>query len=180
MSERSVGFAKSGLPRGAEDAGGVGKVLDDRIEARRRPFHGPAGEQLVADRADLAPEIAELVLREIERRRWLAAPQSRQAAAQHVNRPQQPLREEQRHQRRTCQHVKRGLEDRLQLALELGANEQRRDADANGAKVHVAEPQRLPHLERASLTAEDLAELAEVVARDEIVEPRRLGQRACR
>src|SRR4029078_10385600 len=60
---------------GPEDADRVGEVLDERVDAQLGTRRGLAArEQLLADRAQLPAELAELVLRQIERRRPVAAP----------------------------------------------------------------------------------------------------------
>src|SRR6478609_5480212 len=94
------GVHEQRIALGPEDADGVSEVLDDRVDAQLGTGRGLAArKQLLAHRAQLLAELAELVLREIERRRRLAALQALQTAAQDVDRPQQPLREEQRAER---------------------------------------------------------------------------------
>ena len=60
---------------------------------RIRPAHR---RQLGADGVERAAEVAELLLRQIERDVELAASQPRQAALDDVDRPEHPLREQHR------------------------------------------------------------------------------------
>ncbi len=156
-----------------EDPDGVGQVLDDRVEPGLRPFgHSALGEQPITDRLNLPTEIAELVLRQIQRRR-LAALQFPQAAAQHVNRTQQPLRQQHRADDRADQHPRRRDEHRLEPLLEVNADEQRRDADADGAEVAIAQLQGRHDLVGPAVLAEDPPQLLEPGEAGQLVEPGR-------
>ena len=79
------------------------EVVHDRLEVGRRCRAAPSVRdrgQLRADRVERAPEVAELVAGQIERDVELAAAQPGQAALDHVDRPQHPLRQQRRHERR--------------------------------------------------------------------------------
>ena len=91
----SPGSRTAARPCGLTIADGVLEVLDGRLEVRHLTGHlRPVGRQLRADGVEERAELAELVvLLEIEPDAELAAAEPRQPAPDHVNRPQEQLRE---------------------------------------------------------------------------------------
>ena len=105
-------------------------MLDGRLEVRHLPGHlRSVGRQLRADRVEERAELAELVvLIEIELHAELAASEARQAAADHVNRPQQQLRQqhrdEHRHaERRRAPSTQRRPQRRVEIAARISSVE---------------------------------------------------------
>ena len=132
-SERIAGFANSSSPRGVDDRHRVLELFDRRLEVRDLAGHlRSIGRQLFADGVEERAELAELVvLVEVQLHAELAAPQARQTAADHVNRPEQQLREQHRDQHRDGQRRQRRRERGPQRPFRSSPNQQRRHADAD-------------------------------------------------
>ena len=172
---------KKHLAARADDGHGVLQMLDGRFQVRHLPGHlRPIGGQLRADRVEEVSQITELVvLIEIETDAELTLTEPRQAASNDVNRFQQQLREEHRHEHRDRERDQRCRHCRAQRCIEVVADEQRGDANANGAQFPVAgndeEPLRVDVV--AALAPIDLEELPKRSPREELVEIFALRQR---
>ena len=81
--------------------------------------------KLSADGVERAAEVAERLLREIERDVQLAASQAAETALDHMNRPQHPLRQERRDDRGDDERDDRRLRRAEQRVYHLLAHEQR-------------------------------------------------------
>ena len=102
-------------------------------------------------RADLIEDVAQLaklrVVAQIERGAEIAAAEARQAAADHVHRPQHELREQHRGQHGDQQRDAGGKRRRTERIVQVAPHQRHRQADANLAERLLAERHRLRPLE---------------------------------
>ena len=150
-----------------------------RLEVRRLPRDlGSIGRELLAHRVEEGAELAELVLlRQIEMDAEFSLTEPRQAAADHVNRPQQQLRQQRRYHHRHRQRGERRQQRRRQRLIEILANQQRRHANARRGNFPVAQHQRPAELQVLPLAGVDRDELRERRARQQRAEIGRRRQR---
>jgi hypothetical protein len=131
--------------------------------------------QLLTDRVEEVSQLAELVAgRHVERHAELALAQARQSAPQHVNRPQQKLREDTAHEDGHGERTQRREPRVPEQVLELTAHQQRGHSDANRTEGLALAPQRFPDLEVPALPREDFPKLRDrrlLEQRLEIVAP---------
>ena len=100
------------------------------------------GGQLGADGIEKRAELAELVvLSQVEAHAQFAPSKAGQPAANHVNRPQQQLRQQHRADDRDGEREARGDDRRAKRRIEIFPNEQRGYAHTDRAEVGVAKPQ---------------------------------------
>ncbi len=102
-------------------------MLDRRLQVRLLPGEQrPVGRQLLADRVEERPELAELVVAiQVERDAELPLAEACQPAPDHVDRPQEQLREQPRDDDRDQQRRERDVEGRAQRRVELLAHQHR-------------------------------------------------------
>src|SRR5262249_19720825 len=157
------GIRKQQLAARVDDADGVFELLDRGLEVGDLTRHLRAvGRQLLADRVEEGAELAEFVVfAEVHLDAELAAPEPRQAAANQVNRTQQQLREQHRDEDRDRQGGERRPDPRPQRLVQVVADQQRRDTDANRSDLAIAEQQRLAMFEVLALARVDRAQLLE-------------------
>ena len=91
------------------------------------------------------------MLIEVELHAEFAAAQARQAAADDVDRPQQPLRQQRRDEDRDRERGAGDGHRRAERRVEILPDQQRRDTDPDCADLRTAEEQRLAELEVLSL-----------------------------
>ena len=149
------------LAAGVDDRDRVLQLLDRRLKVGHLPGHLRAiGRQLLADGVEERAELAELVLLvEVELDAELALAEASQAAADHVDRPEEELRQQRRDQHRHRQRAERGDQCGTQRLVEVLADQQRRHADARRSNLGVAEQQRAAELEVLPLARVDRAQL---------------------
>ena len=146
----------------------AGREAAERHELARGLSRVALLRQLLADGVEERAQVTELVvLIEVERDAELPFPEPRQSAADHVDRPQEQLRE-QRGDDDGDEHAGNGDVDRRpQRGVQFLTHQHRRDADANRPERRVAEHHLLAHFERAPIARVDGAELVERGALDE-------------
>ena len=130
------------------DHGNAARQLGElrRLDAlrRRRP-------QLRADLIEHIAQLAELrVVAQIERGAEVAAAEPRQAAADHVHRPQHELREQHRRSAPRSAARRRRRAPPAPAIVQVAPHQRRRQADADLAERRVAERHRLRPLEVAA------------------------------
>jgi hypothetical protein len=138
-------------------------VLDRRLQVRLLPREQRSvRRELLADGVEKRPEVAELVvLMQVERDAELPFAEPRQPAADHVDGPEEQLREERRDDDRDQERGERDVDGRTERRVELLPHQHRGYADADRSECLVAERHLLPHFERAAVLRIDDAQLVE-------------------
>ena len=134
-----------------------------RFEVRDLPRHVRSiGRQLGADRVEKGAELSELVvLIEIQADAEFALAEPCEPAANDVNRPEQQLCEQHRHDDGHGQRGDGRGQRGSQRSDQVVANQQRRDAHPNGSEFGVAAQERMPEHERLPLASVDGRQLHE-------------------
>ena len=143
------------------DRDGVLQLLDRRFQVGHLSGHlRPIRRQLLADRVEERAELAELVfLIHVQLHAEFAFAQAGQPAANHVNRPQEELREQRRDQDRHSQRPQGRHNRRPQRLIQILPNQQRRHANPRRTNLRVAQEQRSAKLEVLPLARIDREQL---------------------
>ena len=131
---------------GADERDGILEALADRLDRALLGELGPIGRQPRRDRLERLAEIAQRrVRRQIHLDVELAASEAGEAAADHVDRPDDDLRHQHRQEHRHGDDSGGREQGLLERLLEIPLQEQRRHRQVNRADVGAVEDERRAH-----------------------------------
>src|SRR5262245_27242095 len=143
-------------------------MFDRRLQVRFLPCEQRSiSRQLLTDGIEEGAEVSEFVAWwQVERDAEFTLAEARQTAADHIDGPQEQLREYCGNHDRDQQRCKRDVERGTQRRIQLLAHQYSRYANADRAERLIAEHHLLPHLEDASVASVDRTKLIDRIRID--------------